>query len=86
MWLYKAIIQAGLLQDLNVVRGDTLRVCEDLGDSLRYCNLVNAQVRVGRDNSASREVDTLAGQVTAEPTLLALQPLAEPPNGFLTHL
>ena len=63
-----------------------LGVRQDLRDALRHRDLVDAQVRVGRDDGAPGEVDALSGEVPAEAALLALQPLAEAADRLLAHL
>lgn len=46
-------------------------------------HLVNPEVGVGRDDGSSREIDSLAREVSTEPTLLALEALAETSYGFV---
>lgn len=43
------------------------------GDALGNSDLVELKIGVSRDDSTGREVYTLAHEVTAEPTLLALE-------------
>ena len=60
-----------------------------LGDRHRHADLVDAQVRVRRDDSPAGEVDALAHQVAADTALLRLQPLLdrlERPAGLLDRL
>ena len=46
-------------------------------------NLFNAKIRIWRDDSSARKIDSFAGQVSSEPTLLALQTLDEPAGELL---
>lgn len=48
----------------------------------RRTHLVDHEVGIWRNDGAAREVDALAGQVAAEATLLALEPLAETSHRF----
>ena len=64
-----------LAQLLDVPRGDRLRVGELLGEDVGHADLAGADVRVGRDDGAAREVDALAHHVLAEQAVLLLEQL-----------
>lgn len=55
--------------------GDSLWEGEILSDSPRHAHLVNLDVGVWGDNSASREVHSLPHQVTTNTTLFGLESL-----------
>lgn len=50
---------------------------------MRNAHLLNLQVGIRGYDSAAGEVHSLAGQVPAEASLLALQTLHQPATGFL---
>mmetsp|Transcript_13597 Transcript_13597/g.53664 ORF Transcript_13597/g.53664 Transcript_13597/m.53664 type:complete len:532 (-) Transcript_13597:120-1715(-) len=75
-----------LADHLDVVPGHNLRVGHHLRDVHRHPDLVDAQVGIGRDDRAAAEVDALAGEVSSKTTLLALEPLHEPPQGLTRAL
>lgn len=70
-------IPDSLAQRLDIVGRDTVREREDFGDALWHSDLVDLQIRVGRDDGSSREIDSLARQVATETTLLSLETLTE---------
>ncbi len=63
------------LLDIGVVHA--LRVGQVLGNQLRNRHLLNAQVRVWRDDGPPGKVDTLSRKVATEAALLALEALAK---------
>ena len=68
------------------MRKDTFWICENLGDAFRHSDFIDGQVRIRRNDGSAREIDTLAAQVTAEPTLLTLEALAKATYGLVpTH-
>ena len=69
--------QDHLAQLLPVAAGDPNGHRELLGGLLWHSDLVNPEVRVRADYSASAEVDALAREVAAESALLALETLGE---------
>ena len=71
-WVNVRTIPHCLLQDADVMWCDAFRVCEDFGDALGHSDLVDSQVGIRRDDRSAREVDTLSGKITAEPTLFPL--------------
>ena len=75
-----------LLQSIDIVCCNAFRVCEDLGYTLGYGDLIDPQVRIRRDDSTAGEVDTLSGEITTETTLLSLQSLAKTSYWLLAHL
>lgn len=54
---------------------DAFGVGEDGGHVDGHPNLVDGQIGIRRDDRAAREIHALAGQVSSEAALLALQPL-----------
>ncbi len=72
-------IEDGLLQALNVVAGDSVGEGECGSHMDGHPNLIDCQIRVRGDDSATREVHSLAGQVSSEAALLTLQPLHKAP-------
>lgn len=53
---------------------------------MHQLHLVDAEVGVGRDDRPATEVDALAGEVSAETSLLALEALVEPAGCLLRLL
>jgi hypothetical protein len=52
-------------------------------DFTKKTNLFNAKIGIRRDDGTTRKIDSLAGKVSSEPTLLALQTLDEPAGELL---
>ena len=71
-----------LADHLDVVPGNHLGVRHHLRDVQRDPQLVYTKVGIRRDHRAARKVDALPRQVSAEPPLLALEPLHEPAQGL----
>ena len=71
-WVDVATIPNRLLEPVDVMSRDAFGICEDLCDSFGHRDFVNSQVGIGRDDSTTREVNTLSGEVTTEAALLAL--------------
>jgi hypothetical protein len=67
---------------LDVVPGHNLGVRHELRDVQRHAHLVDAQVRVGRDDGSAGKVDAFSGKVPAETPLLPLEPLHEAAQGL----
>jgi len=65
---------------------NTLRIRQNLGNAFRYSDFINTQVWVWRDDSTTREVDTLSGEISTKAALLSFETLTEPTNGLLPHL
>ena len=62
---------------LDVVRGNHLRKGQIERDGPGYTELVQRQVRIARDDSSGREIDTLPHQVPTHPALLSFEPLRD---------
>lgn len=67
-----ASISDRLLESVDVERCDTLGICENFRNSFRDSDFVDTQIRVGRDDSTTREVDTFPRQIASETALFAL--------------
>ena len=76
-WVHVGPAQDHLAQLLPVAAGNSNGNREFLGSLLWYSNLVDSEIGVRANHSASAEVDTLAREVAAEPALLALETLSE---------
>lgn len=85
-WMNVGTVANGLPQLFDVVLKDAFRVGENLGHPLWHGDFVDLEVGVRADDGSTGKVDTLAGQVTAEATLFALETLAEATTWFLTWL
>ena len=72
-------IEDSLLQALNVVAGDPVWEGECGGHMDGHPDLIDCQIRVRGDDSATREVHPLARQVPPEAPLLTLEPLHKAP-------
>jgi len=58
---------------VDVLGGHSLRHCEAHRDDDGNSKLVEIQIRIGRDHCPSREVNSLAHQVSSEPAFFALE-------------
>ncbi len=65
-------VDDALAQLFDIVIVDDFRVRQNLCHVLRDSNLVNAQIRIGRNNGTTAKVDTLAAQIATESALFAL--------------
>lgn len=83
-------VDDSLTHTFNVVRVDKLRKSHYLSNLNRNSNLIDLEVRVRRNDlkklsegtpthtySSTTEIDTLAGQITTESTLFALEALSK---------
>ena len=70
----------------DVVLGNPFWICESLCDSFWDGDLVDAEVWVGRNDCATRKIDTLSGKVSSESALFPFEPLAKTSHRFLSHL
>jgi hypothetical protein len=84
--VYLSSVSYRLSQSPDVVRRNSFWIGQDLGYTLWNCHLVNAKVRIRRNDGPSREINTLSGKVSSESSLLALESLHETTDGFLTQL
>src|ERR1700712_3433409 len=57
-------------------------VCKIFGNQNRDCDLIDSQIRIRRNDSSTREVNTLSRKISSESTLFSFQSLAEAPNRF----
>ena len=62
---------------INIERSDNLGKCEVLSDGTGYSDLVNAQVGVGSDDSAGREIHPLPHEIASHSSFFALQSLLD---------
>ena len=58
---------------INILSGDCLRHSEIEGDSVRHTELVELKNGIGGDDRTTREVDTLAHEVSSQTTFLTSQ-------------
>lgn len=47
-------------EHFNIMRSDTLWICENLGHSLGHSYLVDSQIRIRRNDGTTREIDALS--------------------------
>jgi hypothetical protein len=69
-----------LAHELDVGFVHAFRIRQNLGHVYRNGDLIDAEVRIGRDDRSTAKVYSLAAQVASEATLFAFQTLAKTPG------